>query len=171
MNLGKKLATLLNAAIRGSNPAAKAKGISSEDPKTQLESLRQAMSDVEAKERQVAKLLEAAKVKARDAEESGSYKETAAQNRLVAELEAQLDSQSTQAISLTERLQQVEASLDAQQKEAKARAAAEEKSIRAAEAEGNEQTQSLAIPQKSTDQPTSDDDNPDLNARKSRLSG
>ncbi|OQY30807.1 MAG: hypothetical protein B6243_09635 [Anaerolineaceae bacterium 4572_5.2] len=106
MNLGKKLATLLNAAIRGSHPAAKAKGVSSEDPKTQLESLHQAMSDVEDKERQVADLLKAAKTKAKLAEESGNHSEVSAQNRLIAELETHLERQSAQAISLTEKLQQ-----------------------------------------------------------------
>ena len=111
MNLGKKLTTLLKAAIRG--PRATKQEDVSDDPATRLESLRQAMSDVEAKERQVATLLKAAKTKAKLAEERGNQSEISAQNRLIAELETHLERQSTQAISLTEKLQQAEAALNA----------------------------------------------------------
>ncbi len=113
MDLGKKLTTLLKAAIRGPR-AAKQKGASyDDDPATRLESLRQAMSDVEAKERQVADLLKAAKTKAKLAEENGNHSEVSAQNRLIAELETHLERQSAQAISLTEKLQQAESATDA----------------------------------------------------------
>jgi predicted RNase H-like nuclease (RuvC/YqgF family) len=113
MNLGKKLTTLLKAAIRGPR-AAKQKGASyDDDPATQLESLRQAMSDVETKERQVADLLKAAKTKAKLAEERGNHSEVSAQNRLIAELETHLERQSAQAIALDNKLQQAEAALDA----------------------------------------------------------
>ncbi len=113
MDLGKKLTTLLKATIRGPRPA-KQKGASyDDDPTTRLESLRKAMSDVEAKERQVANLLKAAKTKAKLAEESGNQSEVSAQNRLIAELETHLERQSAQAVSLTQKLQQAEAALDA----------------------------------------------------------
>ena len=113
MNLGKKLTTLLKAAIRGPRPVKQKDASYDDDPATHLESLRQAMSDVEKKERQVAALLKAAKTKAKLAEERGNHSEVSAQNRLIAELETHLERQSTQAVALTQKLQQAEAALNA----------------------------------------------------------
>ncbi|MFQ5578337.1 MAG: hypothetical protein ACE5G8_15250, partial [Anaerolineae bacterium] len=115
MNIGRKLTTLIKATLRGSlSGGRKQRPSHSGDPQAQLEALRQNLAQVEARERQVADLLKAAQAKAQDAAAGGNRREAAAQQHLAAELETHLQHQSTQAVTLTEKLQALETTLAAQ---------------------------------------------------------
>ena len=112
MGLGKKLSTLINATLRGGFSGRRrryrpAKG----DPQAQLQAIQEALAEVEVKERQMADRLQETRANLEAAIDRGDREEAASQRRLAATLEAQLKTQSTEAVHLAEKLSVVEASL------------------------------------------------------------
>lgn len=149
MNLGKKLATLINATLRsgfsrvGSRPEApSAGGDPAADRNQQLEQVRQAIEAVAAQEAAVARKLATTRQQAQAAADRGDRQAEQAQNRLAAELEAHLKTQTTQSAALAQQLDTLQQALDSQ-------------------AGGPAAAENPARPQ----------DDEDLAGRKSRLSG
>lgn len=149
MKLGKKLATLIKATLRsglsrpGRQPEVAAKGPSPEDDRDrQIEQVRQALEAVSAQERAVAEKLAATRQQAQAAAERGDRQTEMAQNRLAAELEAHLKTQTSQSTALARQLDALQQALDDHHPESK-----------------------------TVDEPATSHDDEDLTARKSRLSG
>ena len=166
MSLGKKLATLINATLRGGLPQRQRFRINEDDPDGQLKAIREALAAVEIQERAVAEKLKETETKLETALDEGDRDEVVNQRRLARELEAQLQTQSTEAITLSEKLAAIEAVLTEQRAEV-------EQDIQENQAQLDQQTQ---LDQIKGNQPSEDIDNTnnndeDLDARKSRLSG
>lgn len=179
MNFGKKLSTLIKATLRsGLSPSARGTVNQPGDPKAQVKRLQKDLAAVEAKERQVADLLKAAQAKAQSAADSGDLEKAAAQDRLIAELESHLTNQATQTERLTEKLRGMEADLTAQDEELERRRQAAEAAAQQQPAKsmavGEDSTSPPSEPPPATETPpesSNSDGDPDLSARKSRLSG
>ncbi len=156
MNFSKKLSTLINATVRYglSMPKRKLRRPKA-DPESDLDTLRRQLAEVEAKEREVADLLKVAQTETQSAREEGRATEAAARQRLVAELEAHLDTRSTQAIALSKKLKALQAAVETQ------RMAAEQ-----AAGDGSAPASDSAV----EDGPPAPPHKADLSARKSRLS-
>jgi len=156
MGFGKKLVTLINATLRGGVPRFRKHDRSpSGDPESQLKAIQAALTEVEAKEQEVAERLKATQTKIDAAVVEGNREEAMAQRRLAHELEAHLQTQSTEAVRLSEKLAVIEAQLDAEKTDEDQpgdRADAQETRVQSPERQP----------------PPSDDE---LAARKSRLSG
>lgn len=157
MNLGKKLATLINAGLRGARPRRGQRRHAPEaDPAGQIEAVRRALAEVEARERAVADQLQATEASAAEAAAQGDRETARRQQRLARELKAHLATQSTQTGQLQARLAALEEQLDQTRREAETRLAA---SGEAAETAGEPAAEPAA------------DQDPSLDERKSRLSG
>lgn len=153
MNLGKKLAALINAGLRGARPRQGQRRHAPEaDPAGQIEAVRQALAEVEARERAVADQLQATEASAAEAAAQGDRETARRQQRLARELKAHLATQSTQTGQLQARLAALEEQLDQTRRDAGERLAA------SSEAE------------ETAAEPAADQD-PNLDERKSRLSG
>lgn len=101
MRLAGKMATLIKATLRipprlFSRP---------KNTESHLKSLEKELADIEAKEQTLANLLKVTHTKAKEATAAGNATEADAQSRLAQKLETQLDSQSVQAITLSEKVQ------------------------------------------------------------------
>jgi Fic family protein len=174
MDIGHKISTLIKATLRrGLSPSRKERKDTSGDPKKQLEALRRDLARVEAKERQIAELLKAAQAKAQTAMENDDREEVMAQNRLAIELETHLQNESTQAVTLTEKLKKLEEKLTAQEEaDRQGKASTEEVTAQTAAVGGDRQSKSATtISSSSSEKTSSSDDDSELTARKSRLSG
>ena len=183
MNLGKKITTLIKSTVRSTLTGSHKRrrdDTGGDDYEEQLEALQENLADVEAKEREVANLLKKAKQEAEEAAQAGKHEEAQAKEMQAIKLEAHLNSQSTQAVALTEKLKQVEEGLAAQQDAEAKRAAAEEATKQAAEQAatigGDIQSQSSPTASTTDDKNSTTDDTTsngdgDLDARKSRLGG
>ncbi len=156
MDIGKKLTTLIKAAVHVGDPLRQKKYAA--DPNAQLQLLRKSLADVEKQERKLADMLKVARTKAQLAAEQGDQTQAKAEQRLVAELKAQLDVQSVRAITLTEKLTALEAHLTPKKDPTPRRSDA------AIAADATPTRQSTSSP------PASRDEDSDLTARKSRLS-
>lgn len=150
MRFAGKMATLIKATLRMpthlfSKP---------EDAQARLTALEKELADIEAKEQSLANLLKATQAKAKEADAAGDTTEADAQMRLAQKLETQLDTQSVQAITLSENVKVLSQAL------ASSPSGAVEK-----------QTSATDAPPASAS-PDMDDvsENDDLTARKSRLS-
>lgn len=151
MRLAGKMTTLIKATLRMptrffSKPA---------DAESRLKRLEKELADIEAKERELANLLKATHAKAADADALGDTTEADAQTRLAQKLETQLDSQSMQAITLSEKLKTFSQSLANTPN-------ASEKTPSTPPPSTNEKTEAQGV----ENAPKNDE----LNARKSRLS-
>ncbi|MEM7034852.1 MAG: hypothetical protein AAF629_35250 [Chloroflexota bacterium] len=166
MSLGKKLATLINATLRGGLPQRRRFQVDMDDPDGQLSAIREALQAVELQERNVAEKLKQTKANVDAAIDQGDQTEVDNQRRLIRELETQLETQSTEAITLSEQLAAIEAVLTEQ------RAAAKDK-IAVAEDHLSQPENAPAEDDVNHNTDTRDTDNHDeeLSARKSRLSG
>lgn len=157
MNLADKLKTLLSARLRSASPfKGQRRHPPPEDPGGQLAAIRQALAEVEAKEQAVADHLRAAETKAAEAAAEGDRETARAQQRLANELQAHLETQSTQAIKLQEKLAALETKLADTRREAQQRL-------------DTAQT-ALEAPAAGEEDEAGDDEDADLSARKSRLS-
>ena len=170
MNLGKKFTTLINATLRGGLPRRRKRhGRAADTPEAQLKAIREALAQVEAKEQEVVARLKEAQAKAAAAAESGKHSEATAQQRLARELEAHLQTQSTEAIALTQKLAAIEEHLAKEQQQAQTKiAAAQETLTKAVGGETQNSAESSPAPVENELPPANNDD---LSARKSRLSG
>jgi chromosome segregation ATPase len=174
MHLGKKLSTLINATLRGGLPRGRRRfSATPGDPEAQLETVRRALADVEAKERAVADRLQETQDRLNEAIEQGDEAEVSAQRRLARELESHLQTQSTEALRLSEKLAVIEDRLAEELKRTTQKLADAQESVAQAAAGGQEITSSAAsqpLSQDDTAEDTASDDDDDLAARKSRLS-
>lgn len=159
MKFGKKLSTLINATLRFGLSRSKRKlGSDSGNPESNLDTLRRHLADVEAKERELAGLLKVTHAKAKLARDEGRVVDADAQQRLTTELEAHLETQSTQAIALSKKLKAMKESLEMQNKAAQQAAA------------GNPASATDSAIDAGPSTPPAATDDTDLSARKSRLS-
>lgn len=162
MNLGDKLRTLLSARLRSASPLkGKRRHPPPADPGDQLAAIRQALAEVEAKEQAVADQLRATEATATEAAAKGNREAEREQQRLANELKAHLETQSTQAIKLQEKLAALEEKLAQTRQEAQQRLAVSSTTV-------GETSQSGSAPGVTAE--TGDDEDADLTARKSRLS-
>ena len=172
MGLAKKLATLINATIRGGLPQRRRHRIDADDPHGQLEAIRQALAEVERQEQIVADKLKETQLNVENAIAAGDQETVTAQRNLARKLETQLESQSTEAITLSEKLAVIEQTIAEQRQEATSTIADADHVLNPANeslADSNpEPTHNQSA--KSTTTATTDDD-AELADRKSRLSG
>ncbi len=173
MSLGKKLSTLINAALRGGLPRRrKRRRVASDDAEAQLKAIREALAEVEIKERQVAEQLKAARAKTKAAAESGTREEEVAQRRMADELETHLETQSTEATRLAQKLTEIENQLAEKREQVEDNiATAQEVITRSQITGGKTEEHSEEVSVVGDEEITTADDEDDLAARKSRLSG
>jgi hypothetical protein len=172
MDLMEKINTLLNAAVNAKLPHRERRSALEQLEQEQLAAIRQALAEVELRERNMAERLKTEQSKAVEAAQSGDQVEQRAHEKRAAELEYYLRNESTQAINLEEKLAALEEKL-ALAKEAV------EKEARKAKSRDEEASKVLgmapATPAATTSappviKPEFADDDPELAARKSRLS-
>lgn len=177
MDLMEKINTLLNAAVNAKLPHRERRSALEQLEQEQLAAIRQALAEVELRERNMAERLKTEQAKAVEAAQSGDQAEQRAHEKRAAELEYYLRNESTQAINLEEKLAALEEKL-ALAKEAV------EKEARKAKARDEEASKVLGIPSvapatSSTPAATTPPppiksefagDDPEIAARKSRLS-
>ena len=175
MSFGKKLSTLINATLRGGFPRRrKRRRAASDDAEAQLKAIREALAEVEVKERQVAEQLKAARAKTKAATESGNRAEEVAQRRMADELETHLETQSIEATHLAEKLTEIENRLAEEREQVEDNIATAQEVITRSQVTGGEtEERGEEVPVIGDEEtPTTDDDGDgdDLAARKSRLS-
>jgi hypothetical protein len=142
----------------------------------QLAAIRQALGEVETRERGMAERLKDEQAMAEEAAQRGDQAEQMAHQRRVAELEHYLERESLQAINLEEKLAALEQKLalakEAVEKEAR-KAAQKDAEASKVLGQGSAAAQTIATapaPPKTVVKPEFADDDPELAARKSRLS-
>jgi hypothetical protein len=179
MDLLKKVETLLSAKAHAALPKRDRRSALDEEEEKLLAEIRRALSDVEARERALAKKIKTEQAQAEQAAERGNQAEQRAHERRAAELEHYLKEESVQAINLEEKLAALEEKLalakEAVEKEAR-KAATKDAEAEKVLAQGGNPTQTEAEPATT---PTEEeiipddfsDDEPEMAARKSRLSG
>lgn len=176
MDLLQKIETLLSATTRAKLPKRGRRSILDEEEEKILAEIRQALADVEAQERVLARRLKTERQQADEAADRGDLEQRRTHERRAFELERQLEQESIQAINIEEKLAALEEKL------ALAKEAVEKESRKVAERdkaasevlEGRpaptpRQTKVTPAPQEMIVEEPADD--PDLDARKSRLSG
>ena len=172
----KKVETLLNATARAALPRRKRRSPLDEREEDLLAEIRQALANVEVREREMAGRIKLEQVQAEEAARRGDRTEQQAHERRAAELERHLAQESIQAINLEEKLAALEEKLALAKAEV-------EKQARAAAIEDEKQSQAMAMAHdgQATEKPHEQapkpaikeefaDDEPDIAARKSRLS-
>jgi len=179
MDLLKKVETLLSAKAHAILPKRGRRSTLDEEEEKLVAEIRQALSDVEAKERELAGKIKTEQVQAKQAAARGDRAEQSAHERRAAELEHYLEQESIQAINLEEKLAALEQKLalakEAVEKEAR-KAATKDAEAEKVLAQGGNPAPTGAEPANSPDEEEIipddfSDDEPDLAARKSRLSG
>jgi uncharacterized coiled-coil protein SlyX len=179
MNLLKKVETLLNATARAKLPRRKRRSALDKQEKQLLAEIRQAVTQVQAQERVLADRLKAERTSAEEAAQRGDRAEQRAHEKRASELARELEQESIQAINLEERLAALEEKLalakEAVKKQAKAAALKEEEAAKAM-AQGASTTEAATQSSADLDQTETipeefTDDDPDIGARKTRLSG
>jgi len=147
MNFTKKLSTLIQATVHGAMPSFSRPKPTAE----KLVQLRRELETVDAKERELAELLKKTRREAQSAAEAGDIAAAQTKERLAAKLETRLDTQSVQAITLSENVSLLEKVL---------KQSAAEKPAPA----------TPSAPAEESDSPLPAARDNDLSARKSRLS-
>lgn len=180
MDLLKKVELLLSAKAHAALPHRERQSALDEQEEKILAEIRQALSDVEAKERELARRLKTERVEAQAAAERGDRAEERAHEKRATELERHLEQESIQAIDLEEKLAALEEKLalakEAVEKEARKTASKDAEASKVlAQGSSDIDARTEAI-LKSTEEEeiTPDDfanDPPDVAGRKSRLSG
>ncbi len=179
MDLLKKVELLLSAKARLPFSHRRRRSPLDEQEAEILAEIRQALQAVEAKEQELARRLKMEQAEAQKAASQGNLSDQRAHERRAAELEQKLEEESIQAINLEEKLKALEEKLalakEAVEKEAQKvadRDAAAEKVL--ARDGGESETVPDAVDPPAGEEIIPDDfsdDDPDLAARKSRLSG
>lgn len=179
MDLLKKVELLLSAKTHAALPRRERRSALDEQEEEILAEIRQALSDVEAKERELARRLKTERTEAQTAAERGDRAEERAHEKRAAELERHLEQESIQAINLEEKLAALEEKLalakEAVEKEARKTATKDAEASKVlAQGSSDVDARTEAI-LKSTEEEeiTPDDfadDPPDVADRKSRLS-
>ena len=178
MDILKKLETLLNATTRARLPRRQRRSALDEFEQEQLSAIRQALAEVESRERDMAERLKTEQTQAAEAEQRGDRAEQRAHEQRAAELERHLQNESIQAINLEEKLAALEENLalakEAVEKQAKQAAlkdeAASQVLAQGSSGPGSATSTSSAVVDEIIKTGFADDQ-PDVAARKSRLSG
>lgn len=174
MDLIEKFNTLFNAAVRSATSPRERRSALEQLEQEQLEAIRQALAQVELREREAAERVKLEQSQAEAAAQRGDLNEQRAHQRRAAELERHLQSESLQAINLEEKLRALEEKLalakEAVDKEARQAAARNEAASQVLA--GGAATQAEKKPPATTTEvkPQFAGDEPALAARKSRLS-
>ena len=177
MDLLKKVELLLNATARAPLPRLRRRRALDEQEAEILAEIRKALQDVELKERELAQRLKMEWIEAKDAATRGDRHEQLAHERRAMELEQKLDEESITAINLEEKLAALEEKLtlakEAVEKEARnvARRDAEASKVLSQSGVETDSAPAAAKAQKDVIPDDFSDDEPDVAARKSRLSG
>jgi hypothetical protein len=177
MDLLKKIELLLSATARAPLPRRNRRSALDEQEAEILAEIRKALQDVELKERELAQRLKMEWAEAKDAATRGDRREQLAHERRAMELEQKLDEESITAINLEEKLAALEEKLtlakEAVEKEARnvARRDAEASKVLAQGGLQTDATPATAKAQKDAIPDDFSDDEPEVAARKSRLSG
>ena len=175
MGLGKKLSTLINAVLRGGLPRPSRRHDDfAGDAELQLEAVRKALAEVQAKEQAVAEQLKAAQDRLQAAIENNDSAEIRRQRQLTNQLETHLTSQMTEAVVLSDRLAEIESVLTQQASASQPPSATDASSKQTTEASATPDAR-LADPDPAStpkeDEASNTGDDTDLDSRKSRLSG
>jgi hypothetical protein len=173
MDLMDKINTLFSAAVNAKLPHRERRSALEQLEQEQLAAIRQALAEVELRERNMAERLKTEQIQVQEAAQRGDQLEQRAHEKRAAELDYYLRNESLQAIDLEEKLSALEEKLalakEAVEKEArKAKAIDEEASKVLGMAPASAATSPPAPP--IVIKPEFADDNPELAARKSRLS-
>jgi chromosome segregation ATPase len=111
MGLGKKLATLIKATLRGGLAGPQRRPDFTGDPAAQLTAAQKALAEVQAKEQAVADQLQTVQDRLQTALDSGDREEVRRQQHLANQLEAHLKTQTAQAATLSGKLAEIESHL------------------------------------------------------------
>ena len=173
MDILKKVETLLNAAARSKLPRWERRSILDEEEEKILAEIRQALHDVEAQERVLAKRVKEERGQAAVAAEQGNLTEKNTHERRAFELERQLEQESIQAINIEEKLAALEEKLarakQAVDDEARKVAERDEAASKIIDRYEAEMPGEEASPRPVVERPKPRDTS--VKARKSRLSG
>lgn len=175
MDLMEKINTLLSAAVNAKLPHRERRSALEQLEQEQLAAIRQALAEVELRERNMAERLKTEQVQAEEAAQRGDQTEQQAHQKRATELEYYLRHESLQAINLEEKLTALEEKLalakEAVEKEArKAKTKDEEASKILGMAPASTATISAAAAPPPVIKPEFAEDDPEIAARKSRLS-
>jgi hypothetical protein len=181
MDLLKKVELLLEAKARSVLPRRQRRSALDQQEEALLAEIQQALREVEAKERELAKRIKTELTEAEIAAQRQDWDNQRAHERRAAELEHYLNRESSMAINLEEKLAALEEKLalakEAVDKQAQDVARRDEEASKVL-AEGGVMAPTQAEAQKPAsilaEKPTpaqDSEDDPDLAARKSRLSG
>ncbi len=165
MNLLEKIELLINATTRSKLPRRRRHSVLDEHEEKLLAESRQAVAEVEAKERGLAERIKVERDQAEVAAQQGDRANERAHRRRAAEVERHLEQESIQAIDLEEKLAALEEKL------AQAQEAVDKK---AQEAARRDEQASLAMgqaaPTQGAESEQAEEPRPrDLDSRKSRL--
>ncbi len=176
MDLIEKINTLLNATIQAKLSPRERRSALDQLEQEQLTAIRQALAQVETREQEMADRLKTEQTMAEEAAQRGDQAEQQVHVRRAAELEHYLREESVQAINLEEKLAALEQKLalakEAVEKEAQKAAKRDEEATKVL-AQGGAATKTTApnpTTPKTVVKPEFADDDPELAARKSRLS-
>lgn len=175
MDLLQKIETLLSATTRAKLPKRGRRSILDEEEEKILAEIRQALADVEAQERVLARRIKTERQQADEAAEQGDLEQRRTHERRAFELERQLEQESTQAINIEEKLAALEEKLvlakEAVEKESRKVAERDKAATEVLESRPplTRRVKATPAPQEMIIEEPADD--PDLAARKSRLSG
>jgi hypothetical protein len=173
MDLIEKINTLLNATINAKLPHWERRSALEQLEQEQLAAIRRALAEVEVREQEMADRLKTEQVKAEEAAQHGDQAEQRAHERRAAELEHYLRNETLQAINLEEKLAALEEKLaqakEAVENEAK-KATLRDQEATKAMAQGSSSTPSTTSAAPTVIKPEFTADDPEMAARKSRLS-
>ncbi len=176
MDLIEKINVLLNATIQSKLSPRERRSALDQLEQEQLAAIRQALAEVETREQGMAERLKDEQAMAEESARRGDQAEQIAHQRRAAELEHYLQRESLQAINLEEKLAALEEKLalakEAVEKEAQKAAKRDEEASKVL-AQGGTAPQTIATAPatpKTVVKPEFADDDPELAARKSRLS-
>lgn len=172
MDLFKKVELLLSAKAKAVLPRRERRSVLDEQEAEIVAEIRRALGDVEAQEQKLAGQIKIELASAETAAQRGDFDEQRVHERRAAELDYYLDQESIKALDLEEKLRALEEKLTLAKEAVEKQA--QEVASRDAEAskvlnQGLGKSQSASPPQAAPASPA--DDEADLTARKSRLSG
>ncbi len=171
MDLMTKINTLINATVRSGLSPRERRSALDELEREQLEAIRRALAEVNAREQEMAGRVQAEQSQAEAAAQRGDLTEQRTHERRMAEIERHLNTEMTQAINLEAQLAALEEKLalakEAVEKEAQKAAVRDEEASKVLEMA----PPGSSAPAKNTViKPEFAADDPALAARKSRLS-
>lgn len=177
MDLLEKFNTLLNAAVNAKLPHRERRSALDQLEQEQLAAIRQALGEVELRERNLAERLKTEQTAAQTAAQTGDILNQRAHEKRAAELEYYVRNESLQAINLEEKLAALEEKLalakeavEKEERKARSRDEAASKVLGVPPASAGPATTATTAPDTPVIKPQFAGDDPVTAARKSRLS-